>query len=232
MKKSDPIQKSDNAFAKQLITFKTNVPNYAALLGLTAAQLAAQAADAASFDYIVQSQAIMIQSGQQWTAWKDLARDGGNTPASGSPVLPTLPAAVQIVAPGIEARFRALVQLIKANANYNESIGQALGIEGAQQTGPDLTTVQPQLNLSLTGNQVFVGWSWQGNSAYLDICEIQVDRGDGKGFVFLTYDTTPGYTDTTPLPATPVKWTYKAIYRVGDAQVGQWSLPTSIIVGG
>jgi hypothetical protein len=27
-------------------------------------------------------------------------------------------------------------------------------------------------------------------------------------------------------------WTYKAIYRVGDAQVGQWSNPESITVGG
>jgi hypothetical protein len=27
-------------------------------------------------------------------------------------------------------------------------------------------------------------------------------------------------------------WTYKAIYRVGDAQVGQWSNPVSITVGG
>ena len=57
-----------------------------------------------------------------------------------------------------------------------------------------------------------------------------MDRGDGKGFVFLTIDTTPGYTDTTPLPATLTKWTYKAVYRVGDAQVGQWSAPVSINV--
>jgi hypothetical protein len=48
----------------------------------------------------------------------------------------------------------------------------------------------------------------------------------------LTYDTTPGYVDTQPFPATPTKWTYKAIYRVGDAQVGQWSNPVSITVGG
>ena len=32
----------------------------------------------------------------------------------------------------------------------------------------------------------------------------------------LTYDTTPGYTDTTPFPATLTKWKYRAIYRVDD----------------
>ena len=71
---------------------------------------------------------------------------------------------------------------------------------------------------------------WGGNSAFLDSCEIQVDRADGMGFVLLTIDTTPGYTDTQPFPAAPVTWTYRAIYRVDDAQVGQWSLSVSVTV--
>ncbi len=58
-----------------------------------------------------------------------------------------------------------------------------------------------------------------------------MDRGDGKGWVFLTFDTTPNYTDTTPFPATPTKWKYRAIYRVGDAQVGVWSNTVEITVG-
>jgi hypothetical protein len=62
--------------------------------------------------------------------------------------------------------------------------------------------------------------------------ELQVDRADGKGYVLLAYDTTPGYTDTTPFPATPAKWTYRGIYRVNDKQVGLWSKPVSVTVGG
>jgi len=77
---------------------------------------------------------------------------------------------------------------------------------------------------------VDVGWG--GNGAFLDICEIQVDRDDSKGFVLLTFDTTPNYTDTTPFPPAPAKWTYRAIYRVGDQRVGQWSKPLSVAVGG
>ena len=53
--------------------------------------------------------------------------------------------------------------------------------------------------------------------------ELVVDRSDNKGEVLLAQDTTPNYTDTTPFPATPTKWTYRAIYRVGDSRVGQWS---------
>ena len=115
---------------------------------------------------------------------------------------------------------------------YTPAIGQVLGIEGSQQGAPDLTTLQAVLTLTLIGNAVLIGWGWQGFSAFLDMLEIQVDRGDGKGWVFLTYDTTPNYTDTFPLPATPAKWKYRAIYRVGDAQVGVWSNTVEITVGG
>jgi hypothetical protein len=136
------------------------------------------------------------------------------------------------VASGVEVRFRALVQQIKTGANYNEAIGLALGIVGTQKTAPDLFTIQPEFDVEISGNRVNVNWGWGGNSAFLDMCEIEVDRADGKGFVLLAFDTTPGYTDSAPFPATPAKWTYRAIYRVGDARVGQWSKPVSIIVGG
>ena len=39
-----------------------------------------------------------------------------------------------------------------------------------------------------------------------------------------------GYTDTQPFPAAPVKWTYRAIYRVSDAQVGVWSQTVNVTV--
>ena len=71
-----------------------------------------------------------------------------------------------------------------------------------------------------------------GDGAFLDMLEIQVDRVDTKGWIMLTYDTTPGYNDTAPLPATAAKWKYRAIYRVADARVGMWSDEVSITVGG
>jgi hypothetical protein len=40
----------------------------------------------------------------------------------------------------------------------------------------------------------------------------------------------PNYTDTQPFPTAPVAWIYRAIYRVGGAQVGQWSLTVSVTV--
>jgi hypothetical protein len=124
----------------------------------------------------------------------------------------------------------ALVQLIKDSGKCSDPNATNLGIVGSEQSGPDLTTVQPVIAVSIAGNQVFVKWGWGGNSAWLDSCEIQVDRGDGKGYGLLTIDTTPGYTDTQPFPAASAKWTYKAIYRLDDNQVGLWSQPVSITV--
>ena len=228
--KADYIQQNNDAFNAQLQTFKNGIGNYAALLGITASQGAGQAADAAYFDYTLKCMNLMSNGALQWTGWKNLTRGGGTPPASGAPVAPVFPTAVAAVAPGIEVRFRALVQLIKANANYNDTIGLALGIEGAQQVGPDLTTIQPVIDAIISGNHVNVKWGWGGNSAYLDICELQVDRADGKGFILLAYDTTPGYTDTQPFPTAPATWIYRAIYRVGDAQVGVWSQTASVTV--
>lgn len=109
------------------------------------------------------------------------------------------------VAPGVETRIHALVKQIKASANYNEAIGEALGIEGAVQAGPDLTTIQLDIKAAISGSRVEITWGWAGNSAFLDMLELEVDRGDGKGFTFLANDTTPGYIDTMPFPATPTQ---------------------------
>ncbi len=47
----------------------------------------------------------------------------------------------------------------------------------------------------------------------------------GKGWVLLAYDT-------TPLPATPTKWKCRAIFRLGDHQVGVGSKSVEIMMDG
>src|SRR4051812_19522269 len=159
MPKSSYIPFNDDAFAAQLQAFKNAIPGYATTLGLTPAQVAAQAADADYFSYVLASQQLIRNSASQWTGWKDIVRAGGDNPPSGAPVTPTLPPTVPVVAPGIEVRFRALVKQIKGNPAYNEGIGAALGIEGSQQTGPDYATLAPDIKASISGTHVFVDWN-------------------------------------------------------------------------
>lgn len=59
----------------------------------------------------------------------------------------------------------------------------------------------------------------------MDALEIHVDRG--PGFAFLTLDTAP-----LPAPGASAVWKYKALYRLRDEQVGQWSDIASVSVMG
>ena len=232
MPKSDFMPTDDNGKASLLILFRDNIGQFLATLTILPADadIVQQAADAARFRAIVDFCGNMQNAAQGWTAEKNYERDGGDTAPAGQ-VVPVRPAGFPAaVAPGIVARFRALVKRVKAAKNYSESIGQALGIEGPQHTAPDMATIQPVITVTTQGNQNLVGWGWGGNSQFLDQCELQVDRG--AGWAMLAIDTTPNYTDTAPLPAAPAKWKYRAIYRVGDAQVGVWSAVVEIVVGG
>ena len=94
----------------------------------------------------------------------------------------------------------------------------------------DPTTLKPSLSIQIRAGHPVILWT-KGKASAI---EIWVDRNDGNGFVFLTINTEPNTIDTTPLPApgTSAVWNYKAIYRLHDEQVGQWSDVISITVRG
>jgi hypothetical protein len=140
-----------------------------------------------------------------------------------------LPAVVP-VKPGALKRIFSLIQVMQESDAYGDAIATDLGTVGTVTALPDMETIQPEFKVKIIGGQVFLDWGWDGNGAFLDMLQMQVDRG--QGWVDLAYDTTPGYTDTHPFPATLTTWKYRAIYRVGDAQVGVWSAEMGIAVGG
>lgn len=136
------------------------------------------------------------------------------------------------MAEGALRRIFDLVSLFKEHDGYDVTIGTDLGVEGSALNGPDFAILRPEISAIINGGKVEIKWTWRGYSKFLDQCEIQVDRGDGQGWRVLTFDTTPGYTDTQPFPDAVTQWRYRAIYRVDDAQAGLWSETISIAVGG
>ena len=216
-----------------LANFSNKLAAHAAALTLTAAQVTAATGDCGWLVYVLQS---WLPAVRNWnlacTNASNEAQTGDGIALMALPVFaaPALPTGVVAVNPGALTRIFALIQTIKDSGKCTDSIATDLGIVGTVQSGPDLTAVQPVIDAVISGNQVNVKWGWGGNVAYLDMCELQVDRGDGKGFVPLAFDTTPNYTDTQPFPGARAVWTYRAIYRVGDAQVGVWSQPVSVAV--
>jgi hypothetical protein len=224
-----------------LTNFFNKLIGHAATLGISPLICAAAVADARWLIYLLGSyQPAQRAWGKANTDFIREAQTGtGETvmvlPGFLAPPLPpadvpnNLPAVVP-VKPGALKRLFSLIQVMQEAPGYVESIATDLGTVGTETTTPDLETIQPEFKVRIIGGHVFLDWGWDGNGAFLDMLQMQVDRG--QGWMDLAYDTTPGYTDTHPFPATLTTWKYRAIYRVGDSQVGVWSAEMGIAVGG
>jgi len=223
-----------------LENFRNKLGTHGAALGLAAPTVANLVADARWLVYTLGS---WLPAARAYTLACTAAAKEAQSGPGGSvalvlpvfvpPLLPAADGAIPAVVPRPPGALTGIfdaVQAMKAAAGYTEAIGMDLGIEGAADSGPDFATVQPILTTTLSGSSVQVGWGWEGNAKYLDQCEIQVDRG--QGWTLLTIDTTPNYWDNAAHPTNPARWKYRAIYRVGDQQVGLWSAEVSVMVGG
>ena len=201
------------------------LPSYKTVLNLSDADIASLQADNAFWAFVLNANNQVAAYAKQWTAYKNTARSGGDTSLAILPVAPNFSGAPAPVAPDIFGRATALVARIRTAPGYTTAIGQALQIIGADNP-VDPSTLKPVLDVELDAGQVNICWLKQG----MDALELWVDRGDGKGFVFLAIDSIPDYTDTQSLPATAAAWKYKGIYILADQRVGSWSDVVSIAV--
>ena len=233
MKKGNYYPYAQNDQIVWLTNFAGKLPGLATTLNLTPAQVTAAVADCGWLGYILQ---FWLPATRNWsqagTAAATEAQTGDGAALMVLPVFaaPALPTGVVSVNTGALNRIFAQVQDIKNGGKCSPKNAGILGIVGSAQSGPDYATLHAVFTVSIVGGQVVIKWNLGGYAAFLDCCEIQVDRGDGKGFVLLTMDTTPGYTDTQPFPTAHTVWTYRAIYQVNDTRVGVWSQSVSVAV--
>lgn len=226
-----PVRQADQVI--WLGNYAQKLPDYTVQLGLVAADVTARVADCKWTSHVL---ATWLPATRAWSlACTDAAtatQTGIGSTVQVLPVFtaPAVPATVAAVTPGALSRIFAQVAQIKASGKLTEAIASDLRIIGSENTAPDLSALRPEITAKISGSIVEVKWNWQGQREWLDGCEIQVDRGDGKGYVLLTIDTTPNYNDTQPFPAAKTVWSYKAIYRVDDHQIGLWSAPISVSV--
>jgi len=223
----DFIPTNDPGKANFLDNLALKIGGYAVLLGLTPAEVASVQADATMFNYILDMQEAYKTFKQNLTKYKDMLRDGAPDFVGPFPVSPVLAAPPPLVTKNIFRRTRELVARIKAASAYNEAIGEDLGIVGDDQVDY-IPSLKPLLKSRLDAGRPLIIWT-KGSADALDI---YVDRMDGAGFVFLATDTKPDYLDTVAFPAgvNSVVYDYKAIYRIGDEQTGQFSDPIRVTV--
>ena len=213
-----------------LTNLRTKLPGYATPLGLASGTVSGAVADCAWLVYVLSAWLPAVRTFAE--ACTDAATDAQTGDGAALMSLPTFtpPTGGTPVNSGALTRIFALVQTIKDSAGYTDAIGSDLGIVGAEKGAPDFDTFGPVLKITRAPAGVTVGWDWQGKREFLDMIELRVNRGSGDEL--LAFDTTPGYNDTAPIPANPTKCKYRAIYRVGDQRVGQWSAEASVNVGG
>ena len=227
MSKSYFLPSNEPGKRKWLKNFAGKMPTYATTVGVTPAEVTQVAADDLFFTFVCDAHGAHTHTTRDWTAYKHQAAHG--TKLGDIPVTPTPGTPPPTVPPDIFGRNAKLAARIKKHPACTNAIAQDLGIVGAEVI-IDPTNYQPILTLSLNAGHPHIGWPKLG----MDSLELWVDRGDSKGFVLLTYTTNTDFADLSPLPAPGVSavWKYKAIYRLNDAQVGQWSDVATIGVMG
>ncbi len=204
------------------------LPAYAAQLDVDKDTLARLGNAAAWLQYAIDYQAAMKKGAAAATALKAAILDG---PATGSLALPALNLPAPPAGPpfeDVDGFLADFIAVLKRHRNYTDTLGQILDILPGKAPAVDLSSLRPALGHRFNNGRPDLDWAKAG----MDALEIEVDRG--AGFALLTIDTQPGYLDTAPLPATGATalWRYRAIYRLKDERVGQWSEVLEVAVKG
>jgi len=225
---------NDAEFGLLLSNFAGKIDNYAGRLDVSDPEITSIKNDSAYFNYVLDAQNRVKQFSKDWTAYKNILRSNPKAVNLGDApvwILPPAPAGTPGTAADISTRFGRLIQRIKGHDNYNEGIGHDLGIIAitGSITPADLAGLKPVLKVHLVAGQPVIEWK-KG-----DADSIEIFKAEGTGeFKFLEMDLYPHYQDKSPLPAAGQSaiWKYRAIYRLGDERVGQWSDDVTVSVMG
>lgn len=217
---------SDSDKAVWLANFVEKLKLYDVVLGISPTTISTLEDERDVFVGAIVVVEAVRNSAEALTAFKNRLRES-TEPLGPQPVLPTIPPVPPTVQGNIFGRIRELVNQIKSNPNYTESIGDDLRIIG-DEISEDPSTWKPILGLGYEAGAPVIKWT-KGQSKGL---KIWVDRG--AGFQLLAIDIRPNFTDNHDLPPAgqSALWKYRAIYVLNDAEVGQFSDILEVTVKG
>lgn len=225
------IPKADPERVLWLNQFAAALNNYAAKYNILPAEVTVVKSMAVFFDYWIAALTSIRDFSAKVTAFKNNMANGVEPNAENptEPGFPVLAPPPPMVISGIFPFVMTIVKRIKSHKDYVTDDGEEMGIEADDITMPDVQTLKPVIKHQLVnGGYPQLQWVKQQTDGVL----IQVNRTGN--WEFLAIDTVPDYIDTHPLPASgsSAVWQYRMIYRLDDANVGQWSDVVSITVTG
>lgn len=207
----------DTARLQWLETFKNKIETYADMFGITDAEVLAIAAYYTMLAYILGLIDSIRNFSQDLTRFKDTLMVAPlGTPLGPVPTV-TIGVAPAAVPAGIFTIISGIVQRIKGSTSYTESIGEDLGIVGADII-IDYASLKPVLKLSPDVNNVKIKYEKKRT----DGINLYADHNDGQGMKFFKFITKTTYVDLTPLAdaQNSAVFKYMAIFVVDDVEVG------------
>lgn len=227
MKKSKYLPGTDEGKVIWLNNFAGKLQNHAATLGISQEQITSVQNDAQMISYIVNEVNRFKNGLAERVGYKDILVNGnGSEPPAPAPVYQNI-APPTVVPFGVITRVSRMVKHIKSSENYNDAIGNDLGVIGSE-SDERTADMKPLLNVRLHAGKPVIEWK----KGQADSIDLYVNRGDGRGYTYLANDMSPDYTDELALPpdAKMAEWKYKGIYRIKDEQVGTFSDEVAVIV--
>ena len=227
MAKDYYLPRSDKKKILWLNNFAVRLPYYASTLGISQATLTSMQNEAKMFEYAVKLVDSFSKTKKDKTTFKNQLRDGPESKTQLSVPQFSIQKPPAAVPPGIFKRITSLIRKIKVHDNYTTAIGKHLDIIGPD-TYLDINTLKPRLKVRFTAGRPVIKY----RKGKTDGVDIYVDRDDGKKFVFLATDKEPDYIDPTEVPegVKSTVWKYKARYRIGEKQVGKFSITVPLTV--
>lgn len=193
MKKSTYLPNGEYDKNIWLGNFSAKLVSIGPTVGITQAEITATTNDAKAVAYVLNCQTILKSDSQERTKYKDLLFDGEiGSPLGDLPALPDLSDAPTAVPAGVFKRIAKIVQRIKNHPSYNDSIGKALDIIGADQV-IDYENLKVQITVRHTNDDGvaldYVKGQMQGVVVYAGTLEQPATNGTNP----------PATTDQTPV---------------------------------
>ena len=169
------------------------------------------------------------RDGKEATAFKLLMVNGSGTGSNVPPQASAFPDPPPVPAPGMQKRLFSQVARIKANPNYNEAVGQNLGIIGissnVEHPVPEFSVT---VEMGATGPRVRIDFKKYGHTGIW--IESRINGGD---WTFLAIDTVKPYLDERPLASGNLHETREYRLRWWDKSEphGEWSVMQRAVLG-
>ena len=229
----DYVKQGESEYADQLDNFATELekPECQAQYGYLDAFKIEARKDANYNRYTYTKRTFVPLYVHAWTAKKNEVRFGTGITVTAFKAGEDVSTPPLVTPPGNELRFRTKAQWLKDQTTRTTDAAElALGIS-TPHSSTDTSGIKPNLSHEIVSGGhpklKYTRGDFQG-------IELEVDRGDGHGFVHLAEPGNVTYTDNATLPpiGNAFVWMYRAIYKLNDARIGDWCDPISVTVKG